>query len=63
VRDLSTAPDPLTAAEVAELLECSERTLYELRRTGELPASRIGGRYYYRKSTLLAALTPERPAS
>ncbi len=39
----------LTRAEVAKLLSLSERTLYELEKSGVLPAVRIGRSVRYRR--------------
>ena len=43
----------LTRKEAAAFLKLSETTLYNLDKSQELPAVRIGGRVLYRKSDLL----------
>lgn len=40
-------PDLLTTSEVAELLRCSEKTIFRRVHAGKLPAIKEGGRYLF----------------
>jgi nitrogen PTS system EIIA component len=42
-------PDLLTAKQVAEYLQLSQRSIYRLLDRGELPATKIGGQWRFRK--------------
>jgi excisionase family DNA binding protein len=54
----ATSPraDYLKITEVAQMLGVTERTLYEWRRTGVLPAAKLGGMVRYRRSVIDARL-------
>ncbi len=43
----------LDNTDVKELLKISDPTLYRLRKSNQLPAKKIGGKWYYSKSDLL----------
>ena len=45
-------PDLLTAKQVAEYLQLSQRSIYRLLERGELPATKIGGQWRFRKSAI-----------
>ena len=46
----------LDSADVKQLLNCSESTLYRLRKQNAIPVAKIGGKYKYPKSVLDAML-------
>lgn len=48
--------DILNAAEVAEMLDCDERTVQEKARTGELPAVKFGRSWRFPRVALLQVL-------
>jgi PTS system nitrogen regulatory IIA component len=45
-------PDLLTAKQVAEYLQLSQRSIYRLLERGELPATKIGGQWRFRKTAI-----------
>lgn len=45
-------PDLLTAKQVAEYLQLSQRSIYRLLERGELPATKIGGQWRFRKAAI-----------
>jgi len=56
-RVTDTPPIFLTIAECAELLRLSERSVYGMARTGELPgAVKVGGKWRVERATLMATL-------
>lgn len=44
--------DYLTIAQVAELLQLSEKTIYRLAQQGEIPAFKVGGSWRFRASDI-----------
>lgn len=50
----------LTMEEASRQLGVGKVTLWRLRRSGQLPSHSLGKRIYFKKSELLAALTPSR---
>lgn len=50
---LENYPDILSSKEVCQLLKISLHTLYNLIKTGELPARKIGGKYKIAKKSLI----------
>lgn len=60
---LSSAPEVLNAKQVAGLLNCNIKTVYEWTRKGEIPVTKVGGvkrgcrpRYVYSRDAILAWL-------
>jgi len=49
--------DWLTDSETRKLLSLSRTKLYQLRKNGKLPYSKIGGRLYYKREDLNVLLT------
>lgn len=47
-----TAHEWLDNTDVKQLLKISDRTLYRLRSSGQLPAKKIGGKWYYPRKAL-----------
>jgi excisionase family DNA binding protein len=45
-------PDLLTARQIAEYLQLSQRSIYRLLERGELPATKIGGQWRFRKAAI-----------
>ena len=45
-------PDLLTAKQIAEYLQFSQRSIYRLLERGELPATKIGGQWRFRKAAI-----------
>jgi len=45
-------PDLLTTRQLAEYLQLSERSVYRMLERGELPATRVGGQWRFRKSAV-----------
>jgi len=45
-------PDLLTAKQVGEYLQLSQRSIYRLLERGELPATKIGGQWRFRKAVI-----------
>lgn len=45
-------PDLLTAKQLAEYLQLSQRSIYRLLERGELPATKIGGQWRFRKAVI-----------
>ena len=45
-------PDLLTAKQVGEYLQLSQRSIYRLLERGELPATKIGGQWRFRKAAI-----------
>ena len=45
-------PDLLTAKQVAEYLQLSQRSIYRLLERGSLPATKIGGQWRFRKAAI-----------
>jgi PTS system nitrogen regulatory IIA component len=45
-------PDLLTAKQIAEYLQLSQRSIYRLLERGELPATKIGGQWRFRKAAI-----------
>jgi len=45
-------PDLLTARQVGEYLQLSQRSIYRLLERGELPATKIGGQWRFRKAAI-----------
>lgn len=45
-------PDLLTAKQVGEYLQLSQRSIYRLLERGELPATKIGGQWRFRKTAI-----------
>lgn len=56
----SPSDELLTMEEAARQLGVGKVTLWRLRRSGQLPSHSLGKRIYFKKSELLAALTPSR---
>ncbi|HEX9445716.1 MAG TPA: helix-turn-helix domain-containing protein [Candidatus Binatia bacterium] len=52
----------LTATEAAALLKVHKRTVYRLAEDGVIPGSRIGHRWRFSKSNILALVTGAEPA-
>lgn len=50
---LENYPDILSSQEVCQLLKISLHTLYNLIKTGELPARKVGGKYKIAKKSIL----------
>ena len=48
----SNKKEYLTAKEVKEVLQCSDSTLSNYRKSGMLSANRVGGRFYYSQTDL-----------
>jgi len=44
--------DFLTIAQVAELLQLSDKTIYRLAQQGEIPAFKVGGSWRFRASDI-----------
>lgn len=62
---LTADPDLLNAAEAAEVLRCSVRTVRQLTYTGGLPHLKIGRRVFYPRAAVaqwVRASTAQRPA-
>ena len=55
--------DLLTAEEAATLLRLHVKRVQSLARSGELPASRLGRKWLFRRSDLERALAAKRPAT
>lgn len=53
-------PEVMTTLDVATLLDCTPATARKWIRTGLLPATILGGRYYLRRRDVLAAIRPRR---
>lgn len=47
------AEEWLDNTDVKQLLKISDRTLYRLRSSGQLPAKKIGGKWYYPRKALV----------
>jgi len=45
--------DPMTAEEVAKALSISKRTVYRLVENDELPAVKVGHRFYFPRSAMV----------
>lgn len=54
--DITEWPDWIDAQDVLQKLHISPRTLQRWRINGVLPFSQLNGKYYYRKSDILALL-------
>lgn len=52
MEDKTAAPEVLTTADVAKLLQLSVKTVGDMIRNGELPAMRIGGVWRVRRESL-----------
>jgi excisionase family DNA binding protein len=50
----------LTIAQVAQLLQLGERTIYRLARTGELPGRKIGNKWRFEREQIGAWIRGER---
>ena len=50
--DTLAYPRPLSASEAAEYLGISMRTLYDLGRAGDIPAVKLGHRWYFSQRKL-----------
>jgi excisionase family DNA binding protein len=53
-----TRTDVMSTREVADLLGIPRSTVYELARRGDLPARRVGWRWFLLRDRLAAAITP-----
>ncbi|WP_419910647.1 helix-turn-helix domain-containing protein [Candidatus Poriferisodalis sp.] len=53
------AEEIMTPDEVARFLKVSKKTVLRRARLGELPAAKVGRAWRFRRSELLAYLTPE----
>ncbi len=56
--NLVRSDEVLTPDEAAELLKVSKKTVLRRARLGELPAAKVGRAWRFRRSELLAYLTP-----
>lgn len=55
----SDAPDVLTVDEAARVLRLGRNGMYEMIRTGVVPAIKLGSSYRIAKSTLRGMMNPE----
>lgn len=54
--------DLLTLPDAAELLHCTQRTIWNYIRAGKLPAHKAAGRWILRRDDVIAFATGEAPA-